>query len=129
MSEKSFLDNLFDAADAALSPLETVLSKDPPAPQKQKHPDAIDVEFDDADQTGNRRKEDWEGTFKVVQWAAVVPSDVNKTTLGTAWHAFDEGSVNPKCDPSLVMDTQNRKVLEHGKFITACSSCIIAVSK
>lgn len=125
MSEsKSFIDNLFDAADAALTPLEKVLARDP-APQKQD-PNVIDAEFEDHK---DNRKEDWEKSFKVTHWAAVVQSDKNKTSLGTAWHAFDEGSVHPKCDPKLDLDTSNRQVLEHGKFITACSSCIIAVSK
>lgn len=124
MSEKSWIDNIFDAADAALTPVEKVLSRDTPAPQKHD-PDIIDVEFDDSDATGKRRKEDWESAFKVHHWAVVT----NDKTLDKTWHAFAEGKVNPECDPKLVADTESRQVLEHGKRITACSSCIIAVSK
>lgn len=124
--QKSFIDNLFDAADAALTPLEKVLSKDSPASQKQdsqkqKDPDVIDAEF--KDHKTNARKEDWESGFNVHHWAAVT------TDKSTTWHAFEEAKVHPICDDKLKADTSNRQVLEHGKVISACSSCIIGVSK
>lgn len=111
---KSFLDNIFDAADAALNPLEKVLAKDPPASQKQA---PIDVEPDD------ERHDDWEKGFATVQWATVNGKEAEYT-----WHAFREGSMRTLCGKDCEI-THNRKVLEHGKTISACTSCIIAVSK
>lgn len=120
MSEKSFIDNLFDVADAALSPVESVLSREP-APRKK--PDAIDAEFRDhptTDAHPNARHDDWEKTFSVTEWACV----------GTRWHAFPEGSMSTLCNPdSSLPGVASRGILKHDQFITACTSCIIAVSK
>lgn len=108
MSDKSFIDNLFDAADAALTPMEKVLS-DTPVPQKQD-PD---------------RHEDWEKSFDTVQWATVGHFTDKE---GSVWHAFPEASMRALCGKN-VETTFNRQVLAHGKTIPACTSCIIAVSK
>ena len=103
MSEKSFLDNMFDAADAALTPLEKVLSKD----------------GDPGD--SDDRQADWEKSFDVVHWATV-------DNLGGQWHALRGESMVTLCGKTAVI-TSNRQVLDHGKVIPACTSCIIGVSK
>lgn len=105
MSNKSFLDNMFDAADAALTPLEKVLSKEPSE--------------DDGDV--DNRQEDWEKSFNIVHWATV-------DNLDGQWHALRGDSMVTICGKTAKI-TSNRQVLDHGKFIPACTSCIIGVSK
>lgn len=107
-NDKSFLDKMFDMADAALDPVEKVLRKEP-------NPDVIDAEFTDHKDS---RQEDWEKTFQVTQWAV----------SGEAWHAFPESTMTANCG-HIAKETANRQVLEHGKVIPACTSCIISVSK
>lgn len=123
MSEKNFLDSIFDAADAALTPLEKVLSKDQPASQKQHDPDVIDVE---PEHQHTDRHKDWEANqaprWEEVRWACV----------GTLWHAFGKDSMSPICRPDVNYtsnEMSNRQTLKHGGQISACTSCIIGVSK
>lgn len=104
-NDKSFLDKMFDAAEGALSPLEKVLTTD--------EKPVIDAE--------ESRREDWEKGFEIVKWAAV-------DNLGNNWHALKDESMVTVCGKTA-KTTSNRQVLEPDKVVSACTSCIIGVSK
>lgn len=123
--KKSFLDNLFDVADSALGGLESALKpgeKDK-APEPKKVDDIEDAEFTD---TPNQRKKDWESTWsKEMFWATALDGK-----LGEAHHLFPEGSLTAVCGNSFNShEVTNRRKLEHGKRIVACTSCIIEASR
>lgn len=112
MSEtKGFLDTIFDAAEGVLTPMEKVLKED-----------AIDADFVDhpdpkpEDETANR----WEKQWEEPKWAVA---------LG-AWHVFPENSLKANCSQEFKShEIKDRQALEHSKVISACTSCIISVTK
>jgi len=105
-NDKSFLDKMFDAAEGALTPLEKVLTTEKPA---------IDAE--------ESRVEDWEKGFEIVKWAVV-----DLGGIGSNWHALKDESMVTVCGKTA-RATTNRQVLEPDRVVSACTTCIIGVSK
>lgn len=128
-SNKSFLDSMFDTADAALGVVEKTLTPaQPTASEKQSSQPIIDAEFEEAVTPSDEdRLKEWEDTWaKEYHWAiAGVPN-----SLGEAHHMFAEASLRAICGANFKSnEVCDRQKLVHGKKIVACTSCIIAAAR
>ena len=110
---KSSIDKFFDLADQALTPLEKALST--------KNDSVIDVESED-------KTNEWEKLWEKEIFWAVTNGGIEEAWA--VWHAFPSESCIAKCGQEFKSHhVKDRKKLEHGTKIIACTSCIIAVSQ